>query len=140
MKTTRTILIAEMLGCVLVSLAIVILYETDTLLPGGMSENGNAEFLLTSFMELFTIFLIPLALRLFKFDRIGQEISGNEKGLLIWGSVRLGMLCIPMMINTLLYYWFMNVAFGYMGIIGLICLIFIYPTTDRCLSESGGNK
>ena len=48
---------------------------------------------------------------------------------------RLLMLCVPMIVNTVLYYVFMNVAFGYMGIILFLCLFFVMPTMDRCLSE-----
>ena len=45
------------------------------------------------------------------------------------------MLCGPMMLNTWLYYQFMNVAFGYMGIIGLLSLAFVYPTRTRYIQE-----
>jgi hypothetical protein len=48
---------------------------------------------------------------------------------------RLLMLCVPMVLNTVLYYMFMNVAFGYMGIILFLCLFFIVPTRERCMSE-----
>ena len=30
----------------------------------------------------------------------------------------------------------MNVAFGYMGIIGLLCLVFVFPSKTRCESET----
>ncbi len=140
MKTTRNILAVEMYVCIFVSLVIACLYETDILLPGWLAGRENAGFLVASFMELLTICLIPLALRLFKFEKIRREVSGKEKGLRVWGSVRLGMICVPMVMNTLLYYWFMNVAFGYMGIIGLICLVFVCPSEKRCLSELAGRK
>jgi hypothetical protein len=37
-----------------------------------------------------------------------------------------------MMVNTWLYYMFMNVAFGYMAIILLLSLMFVYPSKVRC--------
>lgn len=141
MRKTKNILISEMYACVAISLMIVVLHETETLLPGALADDKNTEFLAVSLMELVTICLIPLALRLFKFKRINRSLKSRQaQGLKIWGSLRMMMICLPMMVNTLLYYVFMNVAFGYMGIIGLICLLFIYPGTGRCVSETSDAK
>lgn len=111
MKRTKNILTAVMYGSIILSLAITILYETETLLPGDLTTDKNAEFLTVSLMEVITICLIPLALRLFKFKKVGQALVSNPaKELLQWGTLRLAMLCLPMVINTLLYYLYMNVA------------------------------
>ncbi|MCD8297123.1 MAG: hypothetical protein LUC88_06070 [Prevotella sp.] len=137
MKKTINILRAELLASIIVAVSVVIIYETETLLPGDLSENKNVEFLLTSIMELLTICLIPLSLRLFKFAKIHQIlVATREKGLRKLGSMRMLSLCLPMVVNTILYYQFMNVTFGYMAIIGLICLPFIYPSKGRCISET----
>ena len=61
------------------------------------------------------------------------------KAMLRWGTVRLAMLCVPMVLNTWLYYQFMNVAFGYMAIIGLLSLAFVYPTRTRYIQEKKEN-
>ncbi len=87
-------------------------------------------------MEVVTICLIPLSLRLFKCKHVTSAIhSDGDKAMLRWGTVRLVMLCMPMVLNTWLYYQFMNVAFGYMGIIGLLSLAFVYPTRTRYIQE-----
>lgn len=87
-------------------------------------------------MEVATICLIPLSLRLFKWKHVVSAIhSAGDRAMLRWGTVRLLMLCVPMMLNTWLYYQFMNVAFGYMGIIGLLSLAFVYPTRTRYIQE-----
>lgn len=142
MKKIRNLLMAEMLSCIIASLAIVILYETETLLPGSLAGNANAEFLTVSLMEILTICMVPLALRLFKFGNIGRSLaSDGGRRLAKWGSIRMMMICMPMMVNTLFYYLFgFNVAFGYMGIICLICLVFINPTMSRCVSETGSEE
>ncbi len=137
MKKTINILKTELFASIFVAVVVVILYETETLLPGDLSEEKNAEFLLTSLMELLTICLIPLSLRLFKFNKIHRNlVATREQGLKKLGSLRMMMLCVPMVVNTILYYLFMNVAFGYMAIIGLICLPFIYPGEGRCRAET----
>lgn len=138
-KKTRRLLAAEMYASILVTLATVVLYETETLLPGDLSGDKNTEFITVSVMELLTICLVPLALRLFKLKRINAELTSTQgRALAKWGSARMAMLCVPMIANTLLYYLSgLNVAFGYMAIICLVCLTFVYPGTARCLAETG---
>jgi len=110
------------------------------LLPSGtMATNKNAEFLLATIMELLTLCAIPLALRLFKFKKVERQLTadgGSFDVLMKWGGLRMALLCIPLVVNTLLYYLFMNVAFGYMAIILLLSLFFIYPSLNRCIEET----
>ena len=41
-----------------------------------------------------------------------------------------------MIANTLFYYLFgLNVTFGYMAIILLLCLLLVYPSKRRCMYE-----
>jgi len=122
---------------IVITFAAVVLYEKDVLLAGSLATSDATEFVMVMTMEALTICLIPLALRLFKFDRIGKSLAeGKEKSLLRWGTLRMMMICVPLMANTLFYYLFMNVAFGYMAIICLICLIFVNPTMGRCINET----
>lgn len=132
----RRILLLEFWIPVLICLCIIILYENDLLLSGSWHDNKIDEYYVAIVMELVTICLIPLSLRLFKFHRVKQDLQTSE-GLMLrkWGSVRLLMLTLPMMVNCWLYYQFMNVAFGYMGIIGLLSLCFVYPSKARCSQE-----
>ncbi len=130
---------AEMLISKVVAVAMVLLYETETLIPGRFAGCGNEGFIVLSLMELATICLIPLALRLFKFKAVSRRLGVNgANALLEWGSLRMAMLCLPLVANTLLYYLFMDVAFGYMAFICIVCLTFIYPSTARCANEVGG--
>lgn len=141
MKRTKNILSAIMYVSIIIVLSIIAIFETETMLPGDLAASKSVEFLSVSLMEAITICLIPMALRLFRFNKIKMALqSAPEKKLLQWGSIRLAMLCIPMLSNTLLYYLFMNVTFGYMAIVGLICLIFVNPTMARCTSETSNQK
>ena len=45
------------------------------------------------------------------------------------------MILLPMLANVVFYYLFMNVAFGYMGIILFLSACFILPTKARCEDE-----
>lgn len=129
----------EMCTGIILLLAMILLYETEVMPIGIFAAESNAEFVMVSVMEVLTICLIPLSLKLFKLNIVRENVfSTKGSGFLIWGSLRMAMICLPMLVNTLMYYMFMNVAFGYMGIIGFICLIFIYPGKKRCISETGG--
>ena len=117
MKRTYKVLNTIFIVSLCISAAMVLLFETD-ILPDGVchTATGAAEFVWATVMEL--------ARRLV-----------SAEALLSWGSLRLLMLCVPMVLNTLLYYMYMNVAFGYMGIILFLCLFFVMPTKARCESE-----
>lgn len=134
-KNTLTVLLWTVLA---LALTVVVLFETDVLMFGYYAGSGEqAEFLLTTMMELLTLAVIPLALKLFKFPRVRADlISRKAEALRKWGLLRLLMLLVPLLVNTLLYYAYANVAFGYMAIILVIVLPFVYPSMERCQSET----
>ena len=134
-KNTLTVLLWTVLALALI---VVVLFETDVLMFGYYAGSGEqAEFLLTTMMELLTLAVIPLALKLFKFPRVhAYLVSRKAEALRKWGLLRLLMLMVPLLVNTLLYYAYANVAFGYMAIILVIVLPFVYPSMERCQSET----
>jgi hypothetical protein len=140
MKKTKNILMTEFFGFIAVVFILVLLFENDILDNGVFATEKNAEFLIVSFMELITIATIPVVMRLFKFKKISRALTSDEAcapgKLLFWGTFRIVCFGLPLVVNTILYYLFMNVAFGYMAIILLICMPFIYPSMDRCISET----
>ena len=124
----RTVLIAN----VGVAVVIAALYELDILPSGMMTGRPQDEFLSTISMELITIVFIPVALRLFKTKDVEKRLEeGDIKAFRKWGLVRILMITVPLVLNTLLYYSFMNTTFGYMALILLICLPFIYPAARQ---------
>lgn len=119
-----------------VSLMLVLAFELFGLTRGPLAEATTATFILTAAAELLSLCLIPLSLRLFRFRRVQAAFSANPQAALRrWGTVRLQMLTVPMMAYTLLYYLLMQVAFGYLAIIHLIALAFVWPTKRRCQAE-----
>ena len=136
MKETRNQLMAVMVFAVLVAIGAVVLYETGIMESGLFEEHKNSEFILTALMELITLGGVFIALRLFKFQKAHQDlITNKEHALFRWGILRLALLLIPMVANTYFYYMFMNTTFGYMAIIQLLCLPFVFPTMSRCQAE-----
>lgn len=122
---------------VVVALLLVALYEMEWLEPTNLAGDVTLVYVITVVMELLTIVVIPLALKLFSFKWVHRKlVNGKGTALLQWGTARLNMLCLPMLINTFMYYQTMSPAFGYMAIILFLCLFFIYPSIGRCVDET----
>jgi hypothetical protein len=136
MKQTQLLLMILFITSIVLPLAMVVLFETGIIATGIMAGDTQSEFLLTSTMELVTLAFAFLSLRLFKFGRIHADlVNRQEKALLKWGYLRLLLIQAPLVINTLLYYLYMNPTFGYLAIILALCLPFVYPSMDRCMAE-----
>lgn len=136
MKSTQRVLMIAFAVPIILSLLMVALFETDVLpcgLLAGQGE-GQAEFLIAVTMELVTIMAIPVALKMFRLKFIATRLT-TPRALMRWGLLRLLLLGVPMVVNALSYYLFMGAAFGYLGIILLLCMVFVTPTKARCYSE-----
>ena len=122
---------------VAVALAIVALNEFGIMESGTLADSKDSEFLAMSAMELTTLAAAFLGLRLFKFPKIHTElVTRKEPAMLKWGMLRLLVLEVPMVCNTYLYYMYMNPTFGYLAIILLLCLPFVFPSLNRCIDET----
>lgn len=137
MEKTQKILMAFFLGLLAAALLMVVLYETDVLEAGVLADSKQTEFIATTTMEITTLAGVFLALRLFKFRAIHQNlVSQKAPALLKWGLLRLVLLEGQMLCNTYLYYIYMAPTFGYMAIIQLLCLPFVWPSMERCMAET----
>ena len=119
------------------TLVVILLYETDMLETGVLEEKKQSEFILTALMELVSLGAAFLGLRLFKFKVVHNDlINRQEPAMMKWGTVRLLILELPMLVDTLLYYIYMNTTFGYLAVMLLLCLPFVFPSLNRCLAET----
>ncbi len=136
MKKTRNILMAEFWTGIVVSLALVAAYESDAIAVGACASASGAEFAAMTAMELLTLVAIPLSLRMFRFAPVRRALAvGADRALARWGTVRILLLALPMVANTLLYYLFMSTTFGYMAIILFLCMPFVFPALGKCHYE-----
>ena len=146
MKKTKNILMAEYVISVMISLMIVILFETDQFadLKGLYTGFKQEEFILLTVMELVTVSVIPLSLKIMKIKRIKSYLTSDSalapEHLLKIGTFRMFMLALPLVANILLYYLYWQTTFGYMAIILFFCLFFIYPSSGRCESETAAEN
>lgn len=136
MKKIQKSLLLEFYSIIIITLILVIVFEFELLMPITLPDNNGLEFAITTAMELITICFLPLTLKLFKFKIIHNILKNAPEKLLLWANVRLFIFGFLVIFNTLFYYTFMNVAFAYMAIISLLCMFFIYPSMQRCNSET----
>ena len=126
---------------IVLSAIIIVSGELD-IIPNGILANGKqVEFVIMSMMEILTIIAIPVALKLFKFKAIANKLASDtllhfER----WGIVRLCLLNVPMVINLVCYYLFVGAGFGYLAIILVLSLFFVYPSLSRCYNETDGHN
>lgn len=119
------------------TLAVIVVFETDMLESGLLVGENQSEFIFTFVMELVSLGAAFLGLRLFKFKAVHDDlIAHKERAMMKWGTFRLLILQVPMLADTLLYYMYMNTTFGYLAIMLLLCLPFVFPSLNRCLAET----
>lgn len=136
MKKTISLLRASFLLPMAVCLVLIALFENGVLLPGERAGLTVEEFYVLSAMELLAIVVVPTALYLFRIGAVKRKlVTERETALLRLGLVRILMMALPMMANTLLYYIYMLPSFGYLAIILFLSLFFVYPSAERCVGD-----
>ena len=137
MKLIQRILCINFWFLLLMTLLLVIFYEFEILMPGNLVYERNFVFFM-QVVEFVTIAVIPIALKLFSLKVIRRKlVKGKESSLLFWGLIRINLLCMPMLINTWMYYQAaLSPAFGYMAIILFLSSFFVYPSMSRCVAET----
>ena len=114
-------------GCEFFSLDLALLSDTQP----------QVRYVVSTVMILLTLAMVPVALRLFKLHRVSDDLLMRKaEALRKWGLLRLVILGDLLVANTLLYYVFgFEPAFGYLAVVVLLTLPFVYPTMNRCLAE-----
>lgn len=141
MKKVQRLLLAILIVTCLLVVVMAVLFEFDVLPSGILESDAKTEYIVAIILEITTLCVIPLALRLFKFGKIHQSlVKGKEKALARWGTLRLLLLCMPLLANAICYWLFMASAFAYMAIMLFICLFFIFPSMERCVVETSDTR
>ena len=136
MKKIKNILMSLFWGVLGLAVLVAVLFETDVLPSGLWSEALSAEFICRCIMEVVALGGIWLALRLFRFQRVHADLMARKSvALQKWGMLRLLLLEAPMLLNTILYYMYMQTTYGYLAIIALLTLPFVYPSMGRCMGD-----
>ena len=92
---------------------------------------GISEYTVLTVLELLTVCLLPLALKIMDIRMVKESASKSDRKYTAIAAARLAMIGVPVIVNIVSYYVFMNVAFAYLAIIGTVCLAFVYPNRGR---------
>jgi len=106
MEKTRKILMTECLGSVAILLLLALVFETGLVAEGlWATADGTTLFLAQTAMTIVLLATVPGALYLFRLRSVRDRlIADGETALRRWGSVRMLMICVPMVLDLLLYY------------------------------------
>lgn len=140
MKQKQLILNLYFYLSIVIAAAVALLFETDCLPAGEWTARPMTEFVMTYVMEIAAIGFTWLSLRMFKLNRVqrflkGDAEQGNRRYFML-ALLRLSMLCLPMMLDTVFYYLFMKVTFAGLAGIHFLSLFFVMPTRARFESET----
>ena len=136
MKRTKKILHLLFWLPIAAALIVVAVFETNVILPGTLAGNEVTEYYVTMALELLTVAGLPLSLRLFKFPAVIRNLQADKSRYTGFASLRLCVVSGLMLANTFLYYLFMQTTFGYLAIICLITMAFVFPSERRRQTES----
>ena len=102
------------------------------------AASEQERFVVSTVMILLTLALVPLSLRLFKFSRVSADLlNRKEKALCKWGMIRMTTLGLLLFVNTMLYYFYgFEPSFGYLALVVLLTMPFVFPSMSRCVAET----
>lgn len=138
MKETRNLLTVLFTLICAVALGLYVGGEflgMDIAVLAGVTE--GTRFVLQTVAILLSLAVVPLSLKLFSMERVRADLQ-ERKALALkkWGTLRLLMLGVILIGNTLLYYLLgYEPAFGYLAVITALVLPFVVPTMRRCEAE-----
>ncbi|MBO7139372.1 MAG: hypothetical protein J6W19_02180 [Prevotella sp.] len=99
-------------------------------------------FIIQTASILLSLAVVPLSLKLFSLQKVKADLLERKaEALKKWGTLRLLMLGVILIGNTLLYYMLgYEPAFGYLAVITALVMPFVVPTMKRCEAETSANE
>ena len=83
-----------------------------------------------------TIGIIPFALKMMKLSFVKRRIQLSEQEYLRWSIIRIAILGVPLIYNTLAYYLLeFEPTCGYLALIVLVAFCFVWPSDGRMRQE-----
>lgn len=139
MKETRNILAVLFTLICAIALALYIGGEFLDMDIAILSDaTDETRFVLQTAAILLSLAVVPLSLKLFSMQKVKADLLERKaEALKKWGTLRLLMLGVILIGNTLLYYMLAyEPAFGYLAVITALVMPFVMPTMRRCIAET----
>lgn len=81
-----------------------LLSECNVLPTAYLPADATSVYVMQLLCVVLTIGMLPAALRLLHLPRIKAQMENDIRKAATWNSIRLGILCIPLYINMVVYY------------------------------------
>lgn len=122
---------------ILTPILLAIVFETALV---EMDSHLVDEPLVTYWMQMagivLTISAIPFALKMMKLAYVKRRIQTSELEYCRWSIIRIAILGVPLIFNTLAYYLLeFDPTCGYLALIVLVAFCFVWPTDGRMRQE-----
>ena len=129
----------------LLSLGIVVLYETGVMEEGTWAHDGRICYVLQTVTILLTLCLIPVSLKMFSavLNKRVLPLENAESKLLSylhWSEVRLALLAIVALIGLSVYYTTLSSIGGLCALVGLLASLFCLPGEEKVKNELNLNN
>lgn len=135
MKNYLLILKTIFYTIIVCSAILALLFEFNIFLEGSFTEDKMLEFVVTYVLELWAIASIWLSLRALKMNKIRKWLFSNENEInskfFYLSLCRLLAMGLPLFINVLCYYLFINTTFAGLVAIHFLALMFVIPSKDN---------
>lgn len=129
----------------LLSLGIVVLYETGVKEEGTWAHDGRICYVLQTVTILLTLCLIPVSLKMFSavLNKRVLPLENAESKLLSylhWSEVRLALMAIVALIGLSVYYTTLSSIGGLCALVGLLASLFCLPGEEKVKNELNLNN
>ena len=112
----------------LTSALLAVIFETGLLEGGQLADNPQTAYVLEIIGIVLALVCIPLAMKLFHFEKVSQAVNTDDLAFTRWSTYRLCLLGLPLLYNTLMYYLLgFDVTCGYLALMSVVPFIFIWP-------------
>lgn len=112
------------------------LTASGLIVEGYYSEDEFAHYV----YQLITIgllFLIPISMRLMVFKRVKEKVTASDSKYMVYAVVRLLMVELVMLQGALGYVFFMESSMLWCFGVGLVSMMYVWPSRRRRLYEQG---
>ena len=121
---------------VLVTAALLAWCFENGMLTIDWTPDDSQDYILEMIGFALTIGWIPLALKMFTFQRIRTIIQCNEPKYRTWSIIRITLLATGLIYNTFMYYLLScDVTCGYLALMVVVAMLFIWPSRSRMEHE-----
>jgi len=138
-RNTLTILFYTLF---IIAATISLLFLFDILPLGYFAAlSETTEFYIILTLEILLIVCLPLALKLFKLSAVSRQLqSEGDPALLRWGTLRMLLLGVPMLMGVCAYFLLLVTTPIYIAAIFAISFFFVYPSQSRCEAEMSADQ